>query len=276
MRIGFIACLLACLVPPVGAESPYDRLSDEEVKAIAKEIVDNIRARLDRQRKNRGDAESLPEREDDDECAINAWLGTGIDPSPEYFSRRTDHLKPCPPMWKVQELKWGNSRQWFISAEGYPHGEVGLGCYDRDPSGRKWILSFKFKDYWGYQQHNANFRKPRNKKEQVHLQLGFWSQVKAAEEGEGFTLKQTTLDFKSKRISDHEVLHYVDFLNKEAIDLTRKIYHSEAFSWIDLRTGETNTVLVGETIRPSIAKLMSHCGLDPDSASSSPRQSSQR
>ena len=164
--------------------------------------------------------------------------------------------------------------------KGYPHGEVYLKCFEKHPRGEKSELSFIFKDFWFYRPGPLSFRKLRNKKERVHLQLGFWSKVQAAEEGEGFTLKHNTIDFewpnRSKRIGPDEVPHRVQFSNKEAADLIRKMYHSEAFSWTDLRTGETHHALVGEAIRPNFAKLLDYCGIDLDGDSSSSSQSSQR
>ena len=93
-------------------------------------------------------------------------------------------------------------------------------------------------------------------------------------------MRQTTLDFewrnRSNPITEYEVIHEVNFADEEVIDLIRKIYHSEAFTWTDLKIEETNTVLVGETIRPSLDKWFDFCGLSPDGPSSSPGQASQR
>ncbi len=282
MRIWFIAVLTVCMVLPVGAESSFDRLSEEEAKAIAKEMVDNLRARLARQRKNRGEAESPSEGEGFQECSFNAGQSTHPELRAEYYPLRTDHLKPCPGLWRVLKQEAFGALYWFISIYGYPHGSMNLRCYKRHPAGIEWELYFLFKDHWTYQRWSrSNFRKPRNKKERVHLQLGLWSNVEAAEEGEGFTLKQATIDFnwpnRSKRISDVEQIHRVNFSDEEALDLMLKIYHSEVLSWTDLKTGETNSIMTGEMARSAFDEMMGHCGVSLTEAEpSSPSQSSQR
>ena len=282
MRFWFIACLMACLELPVGAEPSSPEITPEEAKAIAKEIVDNLRAHLARQRKNQGEAESPSEREGFQECSFNAGQSTHPELRAEYFPLRTDHVKPCPGLWRVLKQEVFGALYWFISIYGYPQGKMGLSCYKRHPTGTKWRFYFTFKDHWTYQRWSrSNFRRPRNKKERVHLQLGLLSKVEAAEEGEGFTLKQATIDFKwpnrSKRISDQEIIHSVKIFDEEAFDLVRKIYHSEALSWTDLRTGEVNTILTGEMARSAIDEMMGHCGYSlTDAEPSSPSQSSQR
>ena len=277
MRISFIACLMACLVLPVGAEPPTPEITPEEAKAIAKEIVQEI---LDRLQDDPEEAQSPSEGEEFDKCASHANYSNNPDLRAEHFSLRTDHRRPCPKMWKLRGGGALSRGIRFMFVQGYPYGEMFLECKKAVPGRRKIALSFNFKDYWGFQRYYTNNRRPRNKKERVHLQLGFWNKVQAAEEGEGFTLRQTTLDFKwrnrSKPITEYEVIHHVLFVDEEVIDLIRKIYHSEAFSWTDLKIEETNTVLVGETIRPSLDKWFDFCGLSPNGPSSSPSQSSQR
>ena len=282
MRIWFIACLQICLVLPAGAEPPSPEITPEEAKSIAKEMVDHLRAHLARQRKNRGEDESPSEGSKGfDPCSSDAELSKDSDLRAEHFPLRTDHLKPCPNLWRVLDVHGFGFLSWFISVPGYPHGDMTLTCNKRHPTGTKWELHFFFKDYWLFQRYNTNLRRPRNKKERVHLQLGLWSQVEAAEEGEGFTLKQATIDFKwpnrSKRISDLEQIHRVNFFDEEAFDLMRQIYHSEVLSWTDLRTGETNSILTGELARSAIDEMLGHCGYSlTDAGTSSPSQASQR
>lgn len=282
MRIWSTACLMACLVLPVGAEPPSPEITPEEAKAIAKEMVDSLRAHLARKRKHRGEAESPSEGSKAvDPCAFHAGLSAEPELRAEHFPLRTDHLKPCPEMWKVLDMDGFGTLWWTISVYGYPHGDMNLSCYKRHPRGTKWDLYFLFKDHWALQRYNTNFRSPRNKKERVHLQLGLWSRVEAAEGGEGFTLKQATIDFewpnRSKRISDVEEIHRVNFFDEEAFDLVPKIYHSEVLTWTDLKTGETNSILTGEMARSAIDEMMGHCGYSlTDGETLSPSQSSQR
>ena len=287
MRIWSIACLMAFLALPVGAESPFDRLSEEESKAIAKEIANKF---IDEVRESVRNDPALPsEGGEIDECNISASLGTGFSPNPEEFAKRTDHLRPCPPMWKV--LEWGQRQ--FIRTTGHPYGNMQLKCHEVRPGAKELRLYFYFRDH----QLLGRDRGPRlvrHKKDRVHLHLGIWSQVEAAEEGEGFTLKQTTIDYdwpdrswartrfysgegKRRRRYREENTHEAPFFGEEAAALIRKIYHSEAINWTDLKTGETNTVLTGDVAQPSIAKLMNYCGYSlTDAGTSSPSQSSQR
>ncbi len=152
-----------------------------------------------------------------------------------------------------------------------------------------------FKDHWHhdfpYSKTDAWSTRVRRKQDRVHLQLGFSSKVQAARDGEGFTLKQTTLDYewphsswqkplslstyigagKLRKIREHK--HEAAFFGEEAAALMRTIYYSEPFSWNDRKIGETNTVLVGETIRPSVDKLFDFCGIDRDGPLLLPRHS---
>ena len=291
MRIWFIAVLTACLVLPVGAESPFDRLSEEESKAIAKEIAKKF---IDEAREIvRNDPTFPSEGEEIDECNVNAWLGTGFAANPKYFSKRTDHLKPCPPMWKVLGGEESSAWRQFIVAYGYPFGNMGLKCNEVRPGAKELRLYFYFRDHWLHGR-DLGPRLVRRKKDRVHLHLGIWSQVEAAEEGEGFTLRQTTIDYdwphrswartrfysgegKRRRRYREENTHEAPFFGEEAAALIRKIYHSEAISWTNLKTGETNTVLTGEVAQPSIAKLMNYCGFNlTEAETSSPSQASQR
>ena len=285
MRIWSIACLMACLVLPVGAESSSDRLSEEEVKAISKEAVREILDDLENRPDQAGKAE---------ECRFYAQLGNNPDLYPENFARRTDHLEPCPGMWT---LLGGEvfAKERFIHTIGYPQGKLWMKC-DQGFQNRNRIQAWLFfKDHFHhdfpYSKTDAWTTRVRRKQDRVHLQLGFSSKVQATGEGEGFTLKQTTLDYewphsswpkpldfstfigggKFRKIREHK--HEAAFFGGEAAALMRTIYHSEAFSWTDRKIGETNTVLVGKTIRSSLDKLFDFCGIDRDGPLLSPRES---
>ena len=191
-------------------------------------------------------------------------------------------------------------KERFIIVRGYPQGKMFLKCNRNYQDRYRIQVSIHFKDHWHHDFPDSITdpwpSRVRRKEDRVHLQLGFSSKVRAAEDGEGFTLKQTTLDYdwpqrpwpkppgwsyNGKVIKEQK--HETSFYGEEAAALMRTIYHSEAFSWTDRKIGETNTVLVGETVRPNLGKLFDYCGIDADSPllsprelSSSPSQSSQR
>ena len=175
---------------------------------------------------------------------------------------------------------------------GYPHGKMWLKCNQNLQNRYRIELKLVFKDYWNHDFPFSKRRDPwptrvRRKEDRVHLQLGLWSKVRVAGDGEGFTLKQTTLDYDwphsswpkppgwsySRGRVIKELKHEAVFFGEEAAALMRTIYHSEAFSWTDRKIGETNTVLVGETVRPNFGKLLHFCGIDPGGPLLSPRDS---
>ena len=173
---------------------------------------------------------------------------------------------------------------------GYPQGKMILECNQNHQDRYSIQVSITFKDHW-YHDFPDSITDPwlsrvRRKEDRVHLQFGFSSKVRAAGDGEGFTLKQTTLDYdwphrpwpkppgwtyNLKVIKEQK--YETSFYGEEAAALMRTIYHSEAFSWTDRKIGETNTVLVGETVRPGFGKLLDFCGIDPDGPLLSPRDS---
>ena len=290
MRIWFIACLQICLVLPVGAEPPSSETTPEEAKAIAKEIVQEI---LDSLEENREETEAPSDGEEIDLCGVHAWLGHGSGGYPESAAKRTDHLRPCPPMWRMNGGGRLFSGERFIFVEGYPQGMMWMECDQNGPDEIEIQVSIFFKDHWNhdfpYSTKGQWATRVRRKQDRVHLQLGFSSKVQAAGDGEGFTLKQTTLDYGwphrpwpvppgwswtfDPRKVIKEQKHAVVFYGQEAAALLRTIYHSEAFSWTDRKIGETNTVLVGETVRPNFGKLLDFCGIDPGGPLLSPRES---
>ena len=284
MRGLFVACLITCLVLPVGAEPPSPGITPEEAKAIANEIVQEI---LD-------DLKNDP-AEEVEECSSYAEFGRNPDLHPEYFAQRTDHFKPCPGMWRLLGGGKAFAKEQFMLVTGYPQGKLRLKCHHGYQTEERIRATLHFKDHWHhdfpYSTTDAWSTRVRRKQDRVHLQLGFSSKVRAAGDGEGFTLKQTTLDYewphssgpkplslstyigagKFRKIREHK--HEAAFFGEEAAALMRTIYHSEAFSWTDRKNGETNTVLVGETIRPSLDKLFDFCGIDHDGPLLLPRDS---
>ena len=286
MRIWSVACLMACLVLPVGAEPPSPEITPEEAKAIAKEAVREILDDLENRPDQAGKAE---------ECRFYAQLGNNPDLYPEHFAQRTDHLKPCPGIWTLLGGGKVFAKEQFMLVTGYPQGKLRLKCHRGYQGEERIRASLEFKDHWHhdfpYSTTDAWSTRVRRKEDRVHLQLGFSSKVGVAGDGEGFTLKQTTLDYewlhsswpkplslstyigagKLRKIREHK--HETAFFGEEAAALMRSIFHSEAFSWTDRKIGETNTVLVGETIRPSLDKLFDFCGMDPDGPLLLPRDS---
>ena len=118
MRIWSIACLMACLVLPVGAEPPSPEITPEEAKAIAKEIVAEILERLE------NDQEAAPpsEGEEFDRCASHAQYSNNPDLRAEHFSLRTDHLRPCPKMWKLRGGGYCRAGFGSCTCKGIPMG----------------------------------------------------------------------------------------------------------------------------------------------------------
>ena len=163
-------------------------------------------------------------------------------------------------------------------AEGAPSGNLSLSCnrWKARPKDLSLRLIFGFGDY------PIDYRPLRRKKDRVHLQLGFREEVRHSESGEGFTLRQTTLDFDwphrswASKYTSREDSNAALFYDQEAADLMRRMYHSESVSWTDRRSGETNQALIGEPGREAIKTVMDFCGfslaIDSSSASSSARQ----
>ena len=128
-------------------------------------------------------------------------------------------------------------------------------------------LNFAFKD-WNYFRNHV-----QRKQDRVHLQLGFWGHVEN-EDGGGYRLRQEVIEYDwpdrswahkpflefGKRHQPKELRHHVRFFHHEAADLARRISRSESISWTDRRTGETETITVGEKSRRAIEQVMGLCG----------------
>ncbi len=119
-------------------------------------------------------------------------------------------------------------------------------------------LSFSFEDL----DYSYIRQSKRSKKGWIHLQLGFWAWVRSAAGPD--VLRQETIDYDwPNRIWDHA--HYlkghVRIDNHGTADIARRIYSSESISWTDRRTGETNSVDVGEKGRKAIEQILNLCGL---------------
>ena len=271
--------------------SPTAGISEEEAKAIAKKAVQEV---LDSLEENREEIEAPSDGEENDLCSVHAWLGHGSGGYPESAAKRTDHLRPCPPMWGLGGGGTVFHKERFMIVRGYPQGIMHLRCNQNYQDKYRIQVSIQFKDHWHHDFPDSITdpwtSRVRRKQDRVHLQLGFSSQVQAAGDGEGFTLKQTTLDYdwphrpwpkpprwiyNGRLIKEQQ--HETSFYGEEAAALIRKIYHSEAFSWTDRKIGETNTVLTGEVARPSLARLLDLCGYSLGGTEiSSPSQASQR
>ncbi len=119
-------------------------------------------------------------------------------------------------------------------------------------------LSFSFEDL----DYSYIRKSKRNKKGSIHLQLGFWAWARSAAGPD--VLRQETIDYDwPHRIWDRA--HYLKDLVRidyhGMADIARRIYSSESVSWTDRRTGETNSVEVGEKGRKAIEQILNLCGL---------------
>ena len=150
---------------------------------------------------------------------------------------------------------------------------IHFGCNLQHDRERPLYLSFAFKDL-DYSSWTVRSRR-RNKKGFVHLQLGFWNSVRS-EAGSDLVLRQETIDYDwpNRAWKDWKSAHYMKghimFYNHEAAGIARRMYRSESVSWTDKRTGEANSVEVGDKGRKAIEAIMSLCGFSVHESSATP------
>lgn len=174
---------------------------------------------------------------------------------------RTDHIEECAYYWEVRTHSLHPDKR-FIMVRGYPDARdtwISFGC---NPSrGIKFDLGFVLAT-------ELEFYGPEDR---LHLQIGFSSRVRA-DDG-GWVLKHETIDLdkhrrpwniKSRRVRGigRNAAAYYD---GEALDLLRRIYHSDRVSWTNLKNGRTSHAVIGPAARAGIKELLDSCHVSFDS-----------
>ena len=206
--------------------------------------------------------------------------------------RRTRAVRRVPadnvPSWDTLNYKWvyQNPVIWrslwgepiksqFELVFADPYGRMTIHCFE------EWDNEFNVRLHFRYYHENTNlspytFRDPnlrvRHPEDRVHLQLGFWGAVEPTHSGESVSLQHTVLDFNSPQLDsayegvpyEEYFKHEVVFYGKGAEDLVRRIYHSEGFSFTDLRSGESNYIRTGDPARRTLDIILKTCSINLD------------
>ena len=163
------------------------------------------------------------------------------------------------PNWAWQiDSNWEpleNSRNGpsFLLIKGDPYGKITFSCFDLFDN--RPMVKFKFRHN---SVHHGAIWHPE---ERVHFELGFLTQSGAA-----LKTETTRYDWPNKsprmQVVREESFHKVSFVYEEAINLMRRIYHSESMTFADRRTGEINTVATGDKARKGLLQFTQACGIN--------------
>ena len=175
-----------------------------------------------------------------EECDPRGPTGTGI---------RYD----CGQEWGISyasdDKLFGN--HVHIREDGEPLGQISMWCqYWPERKEPNFLIDFNYKlgvPYPSWEGKKSPFR------------IGLWEKILPAS-GEGeYTLRHTVLHYPEaicRSLGRASTLRGAD-----AIDMVRRIYHSESITWTSLRADLSSTRTTGESSRKALEKFMKFCAI---------------
>ncbi len=183
-------------------------------------------------------AEVPSQAEPAEECDPFGPMGTGI---------RYD----CGQEWKIY-YRLGHKvsgDRVLIFVDGSPLGEITMWC--RYWPGRK--APNLYIDF----HHQLGVPSPSWEGEKSPFRVGLWEKILPAS-GEGeYTLKHTVLHYPEATCES--LTRASTLQGAEAIDVIRRMYHSESISWTSLLIDRSSTRTTGESSRKALEEFMKFC-----------------